>query len=458
MARTSRIIVAGTAALTATFAFGVPAQAASTGVASVNAGGELLFTAGGGKTNRVVLTGSGGRITLDDRVAVRAGAGCTAVGADRTRVVCTGVTYLRSIDLGDRDDVFVNRTGLYGNVYGGSGADTLTGGSGSESLYGNSGRDRINGGGGADELWGGSGADVLHGNGGRDRLHDGSGADRVYGDSGNDTFFDGPGKDVFHGGSGDDGFLAGTSTAADRYHGGSGTDLVAYYERTEGVTLDADGKSDDGRKGEKDNIGTDVENLTGGKGNDRIHGTNGANLLEGGPGDDRIYGRGGRDVLIGDVGRDHLDGGAGNDLLYGDPALNSESPVVYADVIVGGSGVDTVDYGSYDQAVVVDLDGAKGDDGARGEKDTVGRDVENIMGGYGDDVLTGNAANNVLNGGWAGADVLRGRGGDDTLRSDRERLGVSDGAADTLDGGSHVKGDTCGFDTEDTAINCESTL
>ncbi|WP_430781247.1 calcium-binding protein [Actinoplanes sp. G11-F43] len=437
---------------------GAPAQAAATGIASVNDRGELVFTAGSGRANRVTLSGSGGTITVDDRVTVRAGAGCAAVTGDKTRVTCTGVTYLRGIRLGDKNDVFVNRTSLTGNVYGDSGADTLTGGSGSETLYGGSGKDRINGGAGADTIHGGSGDDVIHGDSGNDFLHDGSGADRVYGDSGNDAFFDGSGKDRFYGGTGNDSFNAGPSTAADRYHGGSGTDTVSYYDRTAGVTLDVDGKADDGRKGEKDNIATDIENLTGGFGNDTIHGTNGANLLDGGEGgNDKLYGRGGNDTLLGGPGRDHLDGGAGNDRLFGDPALTSEYPTVSADVMIGGSGVDTVSYSSYEFSVFVDLDGAKGDDGVRGEGDTVGKDVENVIGGYGDDILTGNSANNVLNGGWGGADILRGLGGDDTLLSDNERTGVSDGAIDTLDGGPHVKGDTCGYDPEDAATNCELT-
>jgi hypothetical protein len=29
--------------------------------------------------------------------------------------------------------------------------------------------------------------------------------------------------------------------------------------------------------------------------------------------------------------------------------------------------------------------------------------------------------------------------------------------ADSLDGGAHVNGDTCGHDAEDTATNCEIT-
>jgi len=32
---------------------------------------------------------------------------------------------------------------------------------------------------------------------------------------------------------------------------------------------------------------------------------------------------------------------------------------------------------------------------------------------------------------------------------------TSDEATDSLDGGTHVNGDTCGYDPEDTEVNCE---
>ncbi|HWS35825.1 MAG TPA: hypothetical protein VN408_24165, partial [Actinoplanes sp.] len=66
----------------------------------------------------------------------------------------------------------------------------------------------------------------------------------------------------------------------------------------------------------------------------------------------------------------------------------------------------------------------------------------------------GNNANNVLDGGGEGADVLTGLGGDDTLLSDNDPA-VFDEQVDRLDGGTHVNGDTCGYDAEDIAVNCE---
>ena len=65
----------------------------------------------------------------------------------------------------------------YTIYYGGSGNDSLTGGSGDELFLGGVGNDGINGGGGADTLEGGAGDDVINGGTGADRLDGGAGSD-----------------------------------------------------------------------------------------------------------------------------------------------------------------------------------------------------------------------------------------------------------------------------------------
>ena len=79
--------------------------------------------------------------------------------------------------------------------------------------------------------------------------------------------------------------------------------------------------------------------------------------------------------------------------------------------------MDSVDYSSRLVTVVADLDGKSGDDGSKNEKDTIGADVEQLYGGWGNDTLTGNAADNLIAGGH-GADVIRGGAGNDTLTGD----------------------------------------
>ena len=66
------------------------------------------------------------------------------------------------------------------NIAGGSGNDTMTGGSGADLLQGGRGNDVIRGAGGADQLEGGVGNDVLFGGDGRDRLIGDAGADTLY--------------------------------------------------------------------------------------------------------------------------------------------------------------------------------------------------------------------------------------------------------------------------------------
>nr|BFE69268.1 hypothetical protein GCM10020092_025690 [Actinoplanes digitatis] len=162
-----------------------------------------------------------------------------------------------------------------------------------------------------------------------------------------------------------------------------------------------------------------------------------------------------------------LDGGSGDDALVGDdPTMGTVS----ADVIRGGTGRDLVDYMNYTKAVVVDLDGAQRDDGQAGEHDTVGADVEGLIGGSGSDRLTGNASANEIDG-WAGDDVIRGGEGDDTLSGgdDRDSLygeagdddvnggeGYQYDTPDRLDGGTNgTTGDRCDPTTTDTVVDCE---
>ena len=96
------------------------------------------------------------------------------------------------------------------------------------------------------------------------------------------------------------------------------------------------------------------------------------------------------------------------------------------------------DYDGHTSAVTADLDGAPGDDGSRGENDTIAADVENLGGGQGNDTLTGNVA----------ANHIYGNDGDDTVRGGdgRDRIDGNDGA-DALygeGGNDDIDGDDAG--------------
>ena len=79
----------------------------------------------------------------------------------------------------------------------------------------------------------------------------------------------------------------------------------------------------------------DIENATGGSGNDIITGNDLANVLIGNGGNDTINGAGGNDTINGGAGVDILTGGAGDDTIYFDSLDNLT-------LLNGGVGFDTL--------------------------------------------------------------------------------------------------------------------
>ncbi|BAL93063.1 hypothetical protein AMIS_78430 [Actinoplanes missouriensis 431] len=458
-------------------AVGTPAFAASTGTASVSGKSTVVFKAGSGRTNSVKITRSLRTITIDDKVAVKAGKGCKPVKGDKTKVRCTPYmtpTLVRAY-LGDRNDVLVSTAGTPLKAYGGSGDDKITGSSGADRLVGDSGNDQIWGAAGNDSLDGGTGNDRVKGGTGNDKLYGSAGNDTVNGESGNDSLDGGSGNDSIAGstgndnelgGTGNDTFVQGGNGRADRdvIRGQAGRDTVSYATRTGTVWISTDTtKADDGEAGERDTVHPDIEVLVGGRGADFLRGGGNAtafyggdgndhlvasahhSLLDGGNGRDRVFGgqgndtlRGGNDndELIGWSGNDLLDGGNGDDYLAGDDPDLESSSARGNDVLRGGPGSDRVDYNGNSKPVTVDLDGATGDDGQAGEHDTVGSDVERLIGSPQSDVLTGNSAANHIVGGF-GDDVIRGGGGNDTLSGEdgADRV-FGETGDDTLQGGN----------------------
>lgn len=179
-------------------------------------------------------------------------------------------------------------------------------------------------------------------------------------------------------------------------------------------------------------------------------------LVLGGTGGDTIYGGSLDDYLVGGEGADLLTGGTGDDVLDGGPGSDRLTGD-YQGVTPGMSGFDLADYSERAASVNVTLNG-RTDDGEPGEGDNVARDVEDVDGGAGDDVLTGNELANALDGGagndaidgGAGADSLTGGDGDDTIQS-------RDSTADDVRCGAGT--DTVTVDPSDTvAADCETVL
>jgi Ca2+-binding RTX toxin-like protein len=235
----------------------------------------------------------------------------------------------------------------------------------------------------------------------------------------------GDGSDVLRGGSG-----------ADTLAGGPGIDVADYSDRGNPLTITLDGQPGDGEAGENDNDAADIEIVNGGSGADTITGSDADNVLNGNGGNDTLNGQGGSDALNRGDRDGNLDAGAG------------------ADVLNGGAGIDAVSYASAALPVRVTLNGVVGD-GAVGENDNVGADVENVTGGKAGDVLIGNSGANVLQGG-PGDDRLLGGRGPDTLDggNGNDALQARDGAVDQLLCGNGTDGVIA--DTRDVLNVCES--
>lgn len=161
------------------------------------------------------------------------------------------------------------------------------------------------------------------------------------------------------------------------------------------------------------------DTIDGGAGNDILIGGAGNDALDGGAGNDTVNGEQGNDVLTGDAGNDSLSGGAGNDTLQGETG---------ADLFEGGAGKDTVTYTEKTADLSIDID-SKADDGISGEKDNIKNDVEDIIGGSGNDNITGSSSANTISGG-SGSDTISSGSGNDTIEGEA--------GDDTLNGGAGV--------------------
>jgi Ca2+-binding RTX toxin-like protein len=104
-------------------------------------------------------------------------------------------------------------------MFGGSGNDTLTGGSGADALHGQDGNDLLSGGAGSDFLLGQSGNDMISGGNDADQMFGGTGDDTVDGDRGDDVAFLADGNDLFVWDPGD---------GSDRVEGEAGFDTMLF--------------------------------------------------------------------------------------------------------------------------------------------------------------------------------------------------------------------------------------
>ncbi len=244
-------------------------------------------------------------------------------------------------------------------LYGTASDDTILGGSGDEVVFGRRGNDVVRAGAGDDRLFGEDGDDVLFGEDGDDLLAGGDGNDKLDG---------GAGADDVRGEGGDDVLVASLDADADLYDGGGGTDTLDLSETKAGTCVDLTAGTADGVETGADLV-TGIEQVTGGAGADDLRGNAGANVLSGAAGDD---------ILDGCGGQDEVHGGDGNDRLVG-------SSDAVADILDGGSGTDTLDLSGTSLGVLVDLTTGKAVGVEIGED--LLSEIENILGGAGDDTF-----------------------------------------------------------------------
>ncbi len=127
--------------------------------------------------------------------------------------------------------------------------------------------------------------------------------------------------------------------------------------------------------------------------------------------------------------------------------------------IEDSNGIDTMDYSGYamDQKISLVAETFSDIGGVKGSVTIArGTEIENAIGGSGNDIIIGNAADNILKGG-AGADTLTGGGGNDTasykgsafgvtvdLRLSTAQVSAGDASGDILTGMSNLIGSSFG--------------
>ena len=308
-----------------------------------------------------------------------------------------GATAAVNVNLGTSSATGAAGTDTLGgieNLIGSTFNDTLGGDGGDNLLEGGTGNDTLNGGAGSDTLIGGAGNDSLTGGAGIDTVSYAGATAAVTVNLGTGSATGGAGTDVLSGlelviGSAFNDTLTGAAGVADTLIGGAGNDTYVIQDAGD-VALEAAGEGTDNVQIaatatlSSHTLGDGIENLSQ-LGSTAFTGTGNAlaNVLTGGTGNDTLSGAAGNDTLIGGTGNDSLD---------------------------GGDGVDTVSYAGTATAVTVNLATGAATGGAGSDALA---NIENVIGGSGNDTLTGGSGDNVIDGG-AGNDSMIGGAGNDT--------------------------------------------
>jgi len=243
-------------------------------------------------------------------------------------------------------------------------------------------------------------------------LNGGIGNDSLTGGSGNDMLDGGPGNDILIGGLGNDAYVFGAAAV------GGDADVVTELANQGEDTLDfsavTDGLlvrlwSDSVQNVHTDRTlqltsGFEVENVTGGSGNDTLIGSNKNNVLMGNGGNDNLIGHGGNDSMLGGLGDDRY-------LFYQSVGIEADTVIELAN-----EGSDTLDFSGMTSSVYARLwaTSVQNVHFGRTLQLSDGWNIENLTGGSGNDTLIGSNNSNALTGN-GGNDNLIGHGGNDTM-------------------------------------------
>ena len=255
-------------------------------------------------------------------------------------------------------------------------------------------------------LSGGAASDVLLGNAGADTLFGGAGDDQLYGGAGNDAYLTSLGDDTIHVGGGDDTLKV----------TGSMTEVSLKDTDGEGVANDLVFQINDGTNDltvtVSDHVGDPLKYVDIDPTDGEVEYIVGETLIVGSDEADTLQSSDAGGVIFGNLGNDQLSGGTGDDQLVGGGGRDTLEGGAGDDKFVGGDGVDTASFAGASQLVSADLEAGVASGAGTGTDTFDG--VENLLGGSGDDTLSGDDGSNVISGG-AGNDTLTGRGGSDTL-------------------------------------------
>ncbi|MGE8499603.1 MAG: peroxidase family protein [Pseudomonas sp.] len=235
---------------------------------------------------------------------------------------------------------------------GGLGADVLLGGAGNDTyIVDNLGDQVVEGQGGGTDTVQTTLSSYALGNNVENLTFAGAGnftgfgnglANTLTGGSGNDSLDGGAGNDRLVGGAGNDSYYVDTVGDVIVEATGGGTDTVFSTAALFTLAANVENLVHTGSNGTVVNGNGLANVIQGGTGDDTLNGLGGDDTLQGGAGNDTLDGGAGNDTLDGGLGNDTLLGGAGNDSLSGGDGNDTLDGGLGNDVVTGGAGNDSM--------------------------------------------------------------------------------------------------------------------